>query len=112
MNIINESSGPRRFPHGLQTELAVAQRIKGSGWSVKKAVSYCHVSRASAWRWAKRYDGTEESLKGKSRRTKTPCAFKAPEATRKKIKSLYHQRGRTNASSIDIWVSWRRAGRR
>ncbi len=110
MNIINESSGPRRFPHDLQTRIAVAKRIQSSGWSVKKAVSYYHVSRASAWRWAKRYDGTEESLKDKSHGTKTPCAFKTPEATRKKIKNLYDQRGKTNASSVDIWVSIKKGG--
>ncbi len=110
MNIIDQSSGPRRFPHDLQTRVAVARRIKSSGWSVKKAVAYYHVSRTSAWRWARSYDGTDDSLRDKSHRTKTPCAFAASEATKKKIKDLYDRRKRTGASSIDIWVALGGAG--
>ena len=110
IDIINEKSAPRRFPHDLKTRVAVAKRIKVSGWSVKKAASYYRVSRISVWRWAKRYDGTDGSLADKSHRPKTPCAFAAPEAAKKKIKSLYGQRRRTNASSVDIWIAVRKAG--
>ena len=95
----------RYLPHRLVTRTAAVKEYRLTK-DIDLVCRLYHVSRASIYRWIKRYDGTQESLMDHSHRPKTPH----PNAhTKQEIKwiSNYHRRN-PNASVLEIYGKLRR----
>ena len=69
MDIINY------YPHDLNTRFHACitySKRKDNHYKLKDILRLYHISKASLMRWMKRFDGTKESLKDKSKRPITP----------------------------------------
>ena len=69
MDIINY------YPHDLNTRFHACitySKRKDNHYRLKDILRLYHISKASLMRWMKRFDGTKESLKDKSKRPITP----------------------------------------
>ncbi len=49
------------YPHDLNTKFYVTKLYKG-GYSISLICRRYHISKSSLLRWAKKFDGTKESL--------------------------------------------------
>jgi len=75
MNNSISQNNKRYLPHELKTRENAVKTYRNSG-DIGYVCRKYHISRASLWRWNKKYDGTKESLKDKSHRplSKHPSA--------------------------------------
>lgn len=62
----------RYLPHEIKTRLGAVQLLQSGTASVEFVVRRYHVSRASLYRWLKRYDGSKQSLVSRSHKPLTP----------------------------------------
>lgn len=95
-------------PVDIRTRVSVCMRVRSGGWPIRKACGYYHVSRSSAYRWLRRWDGTEASLSDGSHRPHAPCPFAAPKHVVYKIACLAKQVARSGLTTVDVWVRARR----
>lgn len=94
------------IPIDLQTRFHACKRVKESHWKISKVCSFYHVRRSSLFRWLKKYDGTEDSLKDRSHKPKTPHPRTLSEEIIKKVLNL--RKRNPNDSYMEIWVKMHR----
>ncbi len=99
MDIVTEKRQRNYLSYDVETKIAVVRRMNDSGWSAKRVKSYYRISRTSAWRWRKKYDGTTASLENKSHRPHRPHPKTTSERAKYKI-ACYRKRN-PNDSSVD-----------
>lgn len=108
MDIVTEKRQRNYLSYDVETKIAVVRRMNDSGWSAKRVKSYYRISRTSAWRWRKKYDGTPASLENKSHRPRRPHPKTTSERAKYKI-ACYRKRN-PNDSSVDIWAKTVKSG--
>lgn len=62
----------RYLPHETKTRLGAVELLKSGTASVEFVIRRYHVSRASLYRWLKRYDGNRTSLESRSHKPLSP----------------------------------------
>ena len=100
----------RRLPRDRETRVHAVRRAVVSKWPIKKVCGYYHVSRATLWRWVRRYDGTEESLLPLSHRPKPGYPAKQGPGLARKAVAL--RRRNPGDPAVDVWARCRMAGLR
>lgn len=108
MDILTQNKSRNYLPLSAETRLHACKRVEESGWSVRKACSYYHVSRKSLWRWRKRFDGSAGSLADRSHRPLSPHPRSTPKKAVYKVQC--YRRRNPEDSSVDIWVKTVRSG--
>ena len=104
MNIIAHERN--YIPIDLVTRFHACKRVKESHWKISKVCSFYHVKRSSLFRWLKKFDGTEESLKDKSHKPKTKHPRTLSEETVTKVLNL--RRRNPDNSYMEIWIKMHR----
>ena len=102
----NEKENIKRYlPHELKTKIYAVETYRKSG-DIDYTCRKYHISRISLWRWNKKYDGTEESLKAGSHKPKT----RHPKShTNKEIKWIRNYVKRNPRITLcELWVKLKR----
>ena len=94
------------IPIDLQTRFHACKRVRESHWKISKVCSFYHVRRSSLFRWLKKYDGAEDSLKDHSHKPKTPHPRTLSEEIIKKVLNL--RKRNPNDSYMEIWLKMHR----
>ena len=93
------------LPHLYDTRLHSCQRIRESGWPMRKVLSLYHVKRPSVYRWLRRYDELgAEGLRDLSHRPKSEHPSRISRKAEYKIECYHRQSKRRGWSSVDVWV--------
>ena len=67
-SITQKNENKKRYlPHEIKTRIHAVEMYRNCGDIAYVCRKY-HISRASLWRWNKKYDGSKESLADKSHR--------------------------------------------
>ena len=108
MKTIPQGSCGTGLPHDRETRVHAVRRAVESGWPRKKVCGHCRVSRATLWRWVRRYDGREESLLPQSHRPKPGHPAKKGPGLARKAVAL--RRRNPGDPAVDVWARCRMAG--
>ena len=94
------------IPIDLNTRFHACKRKNESHWKTSKVCSFYHVKRSSLFRWLKKFDGSEDSLKDESHKPKSPHPRTLSEEIVTKVLNL--RRRNSGDSYMEIWLKMHR----